>query len=166
MLMYETRGTYVNTAFRPTAGIIQQVHQLWSQTIDSIKNVEGVAHFLIFQRLPAIYPGNSLGLDPSDNILVLCLLSVTWTNPQDDSLISRVTQKLIDDIDQATKAAGLFKSFKYLNYAANFQDPTGGYGTKSKAELQAVSRKYDPTGFFQTGIPGGFKLFAPATKAS
>lgn len=26
------------------------------------------------------------------------------------------------------------------------------------AALQAVSRKYDPTGFFQRTVPGGFKI--------
>lgn len=32
------------------------------------------------------------------------------------------------------------------------------YENRSVATLQAVSRKYDPTGFFQRTVPGGFKI--------
>ena len=152
-------GIYANTVFHPTAAIIEEVHQLWSSTIESIKNVPGIAYFLIFQRMPAIKSGNALGLEDADDPLVLCLLSVTWTQAQDDATINSVTQILIQKFDQATKAAGLFQRFKYLNYAAPFQDPISSYGPASNAQLQAASKKYDPEGFFQTGIPGGFKLF-------
>lgn len=67
-------------------------------------------------------------------------------------------ENLINAIEQATKAAGVFNKYKYLNYAASFQDPIGGYGNKSVAEMRRVSREYDPQGFFQMGVPGGFKL--------
>ena len=150
----------MNSVFRPTAAIIEEVYQLWSSTTNSIKDVPGIAYFLIFQRMPAIRPGNALGLEGSDEPMVLCLLSVTWTRAQDDTLINSATQTLVNKIDQATKAAGLFHRFKYLNYAAMFQDVIGSYGSASKAQLQAVSKKYDPEGYFQAGIPGGFKLFA------
>ncbi|KAF7879031.1 hypothetical protein EAF04_000231 [Stromatinia cepivora] len=33
-----------------------------------------------------------------------------------------------------------------------------GYGDEMKSSLQAVSKKYDPEGFFQTVVPGGFKI--------
>lgn len=138
--------------------MIQEVYQIWHSTLDSIKKVAGIAYFLVFQRLPAIVPGNSLGLDVSDNLVVLCL-SVTWSQVQDDETINTVTQALIDRIDEATTAAGLFHPFKFLNYAASFQDPIASYGPANKAQLQTVSKKYDPAGFFQRGIPGGFKLF-------
>ena len=152
------RGIYVNTVFRPSAKVIEEVHQLWSETIDSMNAISGVAYFLIFQRMPAVFPGNALGLEDSEGPLVLCLLSVTWSNAQDDATVNSVTQALIDKIDQATKAAGAFHKFKYLNYAAPWQDPLGSYGPASIAQLQSVSKRYDPRGFFQTGVPSGFKL--------
>ena len=110
--------------------------------------------------MPIVETGNALGLESSGNApLVLCLLSVTWTQASDDATINKVTQQLVQDIDKATKAAGVYHPFKYLNYAAPFQDVISSYGAASKAQLQAVSKKYDPQGFFQTSIPGGFKLF-------
>jgi len=149
----------VNTVFHSAPRIVEKVHQLWNSTTDSIKNIPGIAYFIIFQRTPVIEPGNALGLEGLDvTPLVLCLLSVTWDRAQDDALINSVTKTVIEEIDRATKAAGLFHRFKYLNYAAPFQDPIGSYGPASKAQLQAVSKKYDPEGFFQAGVPGGFKL--------
>ena len=153
------RGIYVNTVFHPTAAIIETVYELWISTTDSIKNIPGIAYFLIFQRMPVVRPGNALGLEDSNDPLVLCLLSVTWTRAQDDATVNSVTQALIEKIDESTKAAGLFNKFKYLSYAASFQDPISSYGSERKAQLQAVSKKYDPEGFFQAGVPGGFKLF-------
>jgi len=149
----------VNTVFHSAPRIVEKVHQLWNSTTDSIKNIPGIAYFIIFQRMPVIEPGNALGLEGLDvTPLVLCLLSVTWDQAEDDAMINSVTKTLIEEIDRATKAAGLFHRFKYLNYAAPFQDPIGSYGPASKAQLQAVSKKYDPEGFFQAGVPGGFKL--------
>ena len=77
-----------------------------------------------------------------------------------------VTQGLLGQIETATKAAGVFNAFKYLNYAAGSQDPISGYGAASKSNLQSVSKKYDPSGFFQTGVPGGFKLFPAGSGGS
>lgn len=140
-----------------------QIYDLWNSTIKSIKAIEGVAYYISFQRLPAILPGNSLGLSVSDSPLVLCLLSVTWANSADDDTINSATSTAVHEIETATKASGLFNQFKYLNYAAAFQDPIASYGVASQMALQAVSRKYDPQGFFQTGVPGGFKLFGNNT---
>ena len=149
----------MNTVFGPSVSILQEVYALWNTTVDSIRNVTGIQYFVIFQRVPAVLSGNSLGLEASGGPLVLCLLSIAWTKPGDDDHINSVAKTLISRIEQATKAAHLFNKFKYLNYAANFQDPFESYGAVSLANLQRVSKKYDPTGLFQTGVPGGFKLF-------
>ena len=109
--------------------------------------------------MPVTKSGNALGLEDVSDPLVLCLLSVTWTQAQDDAIINSVTQTLIEKIDQATSTAGAFHRFKYLNYAAPFQDPITSYGPASKTQLRAVSKEYDPEGFFQIGVSGGFKLF-------
>ena len=153
------RAIHVNTVFHPTAGIIEAVYQLWSSTTESIRNMPGIAYFLIFQRIPVTESGNALGLEDVNDPLVLCLLSVTWAQAKDDAIINSVTQTLIEKIDQATRTAGVFHRSKYLNYAAPFQNPITSYGPDSKAQLRAVSKKYDPEGFFQVGVSGGFKLF-------
>lgn len=148
----------MNTVFSPSLPILNQVYNLWNTTVESLTKVAGIQYFIIFQRVPAAVAGNSLGLAESEGPLVLCLLSVTWNNAQDDLLVSRVAKTLIASIEQATRAAGLFNDYKYLNYAASSQDPLGSYGEQSVERLKLVSKKYDPNGIFQTRVPGGFKL--------
>ena len=102
-------------------------------------------------------PGNSAGLEGLEGPLVLCLLSITWNSSEDDALINSVATSLIGRIVTATKAAGLFSEYQYLNYAAKFQQPIFSYVNASSAELR-VSKQYDPIGLFQTVVSGGFKL--------
>lgn len=103
--------------------------------------------------------GDSLGLTPSEGPLLVVLLTATWTNAADDAIVSDAANALFDAINADAKALGAYSGFKYLNYAAITQDPIEGYGSSSKAKLQAASKKYDPKGIFQTAVPGGFKLF-------
>ena len=149
----------MTTTFSPSLSLFQEVYSLWNLTVEFIQAVIRIQHFLIFQRVPAVVPGNSLGLEASEGPMVVCLLSITWNLTKDDALINSVAKNLIGRIEIATKAAGLFNSYQYLNYAANFQQPILSYGNVSNAEFRRVSKKYDPTGLFQTVVPGGFKLF-------
>ena len=48
--------------------------------------------------------------------------------------------------------------FKYMNYAAPFQDPLASYGEMGLQWLRQVSKKYDPDQVFQDLVPGGFGL--------
>ena len=43
--------------------------------------------------------------------------------------------------------------------AAGFQSIFPGYGPGNHGRLQGIAKKYDPTGVFQTLMPGGFKVF-------
>ena len=151
-------GIYVTTTFGPSEPLFQEIYSIWNSTVALVQAMAGIQHFLIFQRVPAVIPGNSVGLKASEGPLVLCLLSITWNLKKDDALINSVATSLIGRIVTATKAAGLFNSYQYLNYAANFQQPIFSYGNASNAELRRVSKKYDPTGLFQTVVSGGFKL--------
>jgi hypothetical protein len=38
---------------------------------------------------------------------------------------------------------------RYLNYVAADEDPMAGYGADKQSRLEAIKRKYDPTGFFR-----------------
>ena len=135
-----------------------------------LSSVPSLSFSLTIQPVPPTSPsksaasaagGNSLGLERSSSsaALVLCLVSATWDTPTDDAQIASVAKALNAEIVDAAKAQGLFNEWIYLNYAADFQDPIGGYGPEIGAKLRAVSRKYDPGQVFQKNVPGGFKLF-------
>lgn len=120
---------------------------------------------LTFQRLPAVVIGNSMGLDilnygghQSDS-LVLCLLAPFWADEADSPAMIAAAKNLLASIEKEAKAEGFYHDYKYLNYAASFQDPIRSYGPTAVRNLKRASRKYDPYGLFQVGVPGGFKLF-------
>lgn len=48
--------------------------------------------------------------------------------------------------------------WQYLNYADSTQDPLSTYGQKNIDHIREVAAKFDPTGVFQTRMPGGFKI--------
>ncbi|KAL9058179.1 MAG: hypothetical protein Q9162_001903 [Coniocarpon cinnabarinum] len=156
---------YITTSFQEDLGLLQSAFDIWNQTVDQVRRVSGIAFTVSFQPLPPIITsksgplgGNSLGLSPEEN-LVNALLSVSWSNASDNDFIEQTVSGFIQSLDEEAKSRDLYNSFKYLNYANKNQDPIGGYGAQIKADLQAVSHKYDPDALFQQGLPGGFKLF-------
>nr|XP_036577396.1 FAD binding domain-containing protein [Colletotrichum truncatum]KAF6784367.1 FAD binding domain-containing protein [Colletotrichum truncatum] len=47
-----------------------------------------------------------------------------------------------------------------MNYANPEQDVIGSYGEENVKFLKETAAKYDPTGFFQQRVPGGWKKSA------
>lgn len=64
---------------------------------------------------------------------------------------------VMNKMDRLAAAAG-GNGWVYLNYAGSWQDPLGSYGPKNVAFMKKVAAKYDPKGFWQKRVPGGFKL--------
>lgn len=86
------------------------------------------------------------------------MITAWYTNAADDDTVHAAVEKLFASIDATTKAAGVYRPFKYLNYADGSQAVIASYGPKNNAYLKSVSQRYDPQGLFQSGVPGGFKL--------
>ncbi|CAN9085756.1 unnamed protein product, partial [Alternaria alternata] len=85
--------------------------------------------------------GNALGLDPKDGPLRFSCA--------DDETVNQFAARVMDRCVEAAKAAGKLNDYLYMNYAKLI----GGYGAANQARLNAISKKYDPTGVFQ--IPTG-----------
>lgn len=139
---------------------------MFKQSVPQLAPVPNLSASITIQPIPPAITsksgplgGNSMGLDPADGALVLCLLSATWDTIADDALVNNVLDSLNEQIVATAKAQGLWNDWVYLNYAGKGQDPIGGYGAGNKARLRATSAKYDPKKVFQKNVPGGFKLF-------
>lgn len=159
------RQWYFTTCFRLDAEFMLQVRRLWLQSVKPIKSVPGLMFSLVFQPLTkgilsksAALGGNSLGLSPGDGPLVVNLLATVHTNPEDDDKVSSTALKLIDAIDDLAAKTGKVARYRFTNYGYKDQKIIEGYGPESVRNLHAVSQKYDPHGFFQHAVPGGFKL--------
>ena len=158
---------WATTTIKCDPDFLLQVHELWQAQQTELESVKNLTTALTAQPFPLPFSretsplgGNSLGLDAaSDGPLILLLLTAKWTDAANDDQMYAAVKKTLEVIDLAAKAAGAYHRFRYLNYAAGWQDPFAGYGAENKARLQEVSRKYDPDGVFQLNCPGGFKLF-------
>ncbi|KAJ5161214.1 FAD-binding domain-containing protein [Penicillium capsulatum] len=159
MQSYNTQQTWFTTTFAHTPSIYSTVHSIWEDSIPGIANIPGINWCLTVQPAPALGHKNSLGLDSKEKRLAIIIVTVNYNNSADISTVRAAVEQLIASVEAATKAAGVYRPYKYLNYADGSQDVISGYGPASKANLQATSKKYDPHGLFQRGLPGGFKVF-------
>jgi hypothetical protein len=107
--------------------------------------------------------GNALGLEDTKEDLIIVLVIMGWSLPSDDQAVNAKMKDYLDAVAKKAKEMGVYSPYIYANYAAGFQDVMGGYGEKSRAEMIATSKKYDPTQLFQKQVPGGFKLVPKAT---
>ena len=156
---------YITTTFRSDPDMLRRAYNIYNATIPGLEDVQNLFWALIFQPLPpaitsktSIHGIDPLGLDGNPP-LVLALISSAWSLDTDTARVVQTGRKLISDIEQAAADTGNANRYIYLNYAYQGQDPIRGYGEQNKAFLQEVSRAYDPHGLFQTGCPGGFKVF-------
>lgn len=141
-------------------------YETYVNALGPLKAIEGLTTSFTLQAYPkslldktASAGGNSLGIDPSEGPLMSILILSFWQNKADDDKIHSTFRDVIEAIDLDASRRGTAVSYKYMNYAAPFQDPISSYGTENRAKLQAASKKYDPEGLFQKGVSGGWKLF-------
>lgn len=148
-----------------TPQFMSEVYDLADAAAKELISVVGIVFTMSFQPLPHVLysksastGGNVLGLDRFQDDLINLLFTLSWQLALDNPRVYARMQKLEDDIAALEQQKGLFNEFIYLNYAAQWQDPISAYGTASVEFLKSVSRRYDPGGLFQKGVPGGFKL--------
>ena len=121
----------------------------------------GITWALNLEPLPVAFTShtkhNLFNLNQTENAF-LYLLSVSWTNDTVSTAAYSLAQTVLQDMDNLARAQGMFRNFRYANYADPSQDVLGSYGEASVEFLKNVSAKYDPTGVFQYQVPGGFKI--------
>ncbi|KAI1374870.1 hypothetical protein F4677DRAFT_447137 [Hypoxylon crocopeplum] len=134
---------YMNTTVKADAPTLKVATEAFNLSVDLVKGFRRILFALDLEPYPVFLlekcisaGGDVTGLTSATSPLVSALVRMTWSNKDDDN-----------------------KILACLNYAYEFQDPIGSYGTENKTLLQGVSKKYDPEGIFQKGCPGGFKLF-------
>ncbi|TVY19962.1 Bifunctional solanapyrone synthase [Lachnellula arida] len=153
------RQIYMTSTFAHTPEIYARAWDLFNSSADQVFAVANITYVFILQPTPILNGTNSLGLNASDIRLNIALVSVSWTNSEDDELVTNTVTDFFTALKALATDSSVDRDFIYANYAYKTQDPIDGYGAENKARLQAASKKYDAGGLFQTGVPGGFKLF-------
>ncbi|KAF2191954.1 hypothetical protein K469DRAFT_696029 [Zopfia rhizophila CBS 207.26] len=160
---FNHRLFYMMTTLKADSGILKTFMEKFLITFENSKDVPELIYVATYELYPVslIRTGgsNSLGLDPAEGPLICLLLYASWDNSSGDSKVIDENNILLEAINKEVEAKGLLSPYRYTNYAFTHQDPISSYGNDVKAEVQAVSRKYDPEDFFQAAVHGGFKFF-------
>ncbi|OTA92711.1 hypothetical protein M434DRAFT_396272 [Hypoxylon sp. CO27-5] len=160
------RSAYMNLHVKADIATLVAGAEIWKAAMEPVKDREGLICSYTLQpyarsqlEASARKGGNSLGLDPSLGPIVSVAFLMYWNLESDDQKILGAFKGALERIKTDASQRGQLIDFTYLNYSFNFQDPIGSYGADNKKELQRVSKKFDPEGIFQKGVPGGWKLF-------
>lgn len=139
---------------------------IWKAALEPIKGCDGLICSYTLQpyarsllEASAKKGGNPLGLDPDMGSIVSIALLMYWNSKSEDERVLGTFRRALEDMKKDAASRSTLIDFTYMNYSANFQDPISSYGAENSKHLQSVSRKFDPEGIFQTGVPGGWKLF-------
>lgn len=91
-------------------------------------------------------------------MLAVYQLYLAWDTVEEDELFHQAGEYLISELSSFAKELVKDNEFIYLDYAFKNQDPLKSYGPANVQFLKETAAKYDPTGVFQTLVPGGFKI--------
>ncbi|KAI0416475.1 putative oxidoreductase, partial [Xylaria grammica] len=162
--VYNKRQLWATNTMISTEAIINATYHRFNESIQAFNSIADIGVAYTLEPFPpALYAryGDTnpfgLGTDKNQSLLVSAF-SAIWTDPADDEQVERATRALIDAIEDDARRLGSYSPFKYLNYAAPWQDPIASYGTENVERLRKVAREVDPEGVFTHQVPGGFKI--------
>lgn len=120
----------------------------------------------VFQPLPkspqSVDAGNNiLGFDknlPADSILFEARGTLAAADAEYEGVVQSKMGQAIEELRSYSASQEGHSTYVYMNYASPEQDVIGSYGKENVHFLKRTAAKYDPTGFFQNRVPGGWKV--------
>jgi hypothetical protein len=160
-----TRSSFATWSFINNAAYMSRLLDLAERFTNSVPGLTTMN--LIFQPLwttprTASFKsggGNVLGIQGTDDDMVIALLHLVWTNPANDNPVREAERSFLANARLLARQMGVHHPYLYANYAEEWQDVMTSYGNRSLSLMRSVSAKYDANGLFQRNVPGGFKLW-------
>ncbi|KAI8963633.1 FAD-binding domain-containing protein [Daldinia sp. FL1419] len=161
--------TWFTLTFKLDARIIKKAGDVFESLAEELKTLIPDSKFyisMVLQPLPTSFArhsvargGNMFGIERLQDDCVLLVAAVEVETPEISAQIGFPTLKAaIGEIETYAKSVSGDVGFLYLNYCDGSQDPFRTYGEENIKKMKAAAAKYDPTGVFQTRVPGGFKI--------
>ena len=157
-----TRHVQGTTTIRNDLETIKNAYAIFCETANELRHVNGLVLPFVFQ---AILPGwmnkgdpNIFGLENCTEPLIIINYSATWTKAEDDDFVRSTIRRSIERIEVAAEERKACHPYRFINYCMEWQQPYQGCGEVNLRLMREASYKYDPTGLFQSGCAGGFKL--------
>ncbi|KAI1120564.1 hypothetical protein F5Y10DRAFT_258109 [Nemania abortiva] len=159
------RVVKMTTTVKADVEVLNYAVETFRATYSKLKEVANFLYSITFEPIPVSLikqsiarGGNSLGLKASDGPLVVVLLYSSWDKTGDDESIYEANKEALRAIEAKALNSNASSPYLYMNYAFPHQDPINSYGSECRTQLQAVSKEYDPEGFFQKAGVGPWKL--------
>ncbi|TRX90561.1 hypothetical protein FHL15_008534 [Xylaria flabelliformis] len=157
------RSYWATNTMVSSAEAISATYLRFNESIPTFKSIANISFGYTIEPLPpALYARhadtNALGLGKNNQSLLIGLFFASWTDPADDEQVSKASLGLVKAIENDSRRLNAYIPFKYLNYAASWQDPIASYGAESVGRMRKVAKEVDPHGVFTHQVPGGFKL--------
>lgn len=153
---------YVTTTIKLTPTIGKKINSVWRAATLEIADSPNITSVLTYQQFPPQHQDNpnGLGLDASADLhkhLLVLVVSIYWHERTDSERITKVAKGAVEKIEAVATEEDALYPYKYMNYAAFWQDPPKSCGAAAVSAMKEVSRKYDPNGLFRKQAVG-FKL--------
>ncbi|KAL0933468.1 FAD binding domain-containing protein [Colletotrichum truncatum] len=157
-------NVWFTMTFYASMSMARKVIEVFDDLIAGVKDTLNESDQVIFllTPLPTNYAGNGENvLDLNGNLYensMVLQAEALLSTPEHKQLITDKLQYAVESTLSAW-AANTHQRFrwKYLNYANPLQDVWWTIGS-DRFLLNRTAQAYDPTGFFQTRVSGGFKI--------
>ncbi|KKA18214.1 FAD-binding oxidoreductase [Rasamsonia emersonii CBS 393.64] len=160
------RWDWFATSFTPNASLYQEIATIVTSApeLATLKALTSGTMALGLQPISSslVLAGNDRGdgnaLDLQSVNQTWFVLDTGWQFASDDATAYNATRAIKDRIERASRAAGDYVPYIFMNDASWDQDVLGHYGAENVRRLREVQRVYDPDLVFQELVSGGFKL--------
>ncbi|KAJ4415040.1 hypothetical protein N0V82_007556 [Gnomoniopsis sp. IMI 355080] len=156
------RSRFTTATVKADAELLRFMAKVFVEEVErALAKAPGLAQDTNFKPMLGIQPltrnilaastargGNAMGLDIEDGPLIICSFGWEWSSKEDDHVVIAGIQAVLMRSVLAAQERALYHPFKYMNYAAEDQDPLGSYGLRSAELIARVSAAYDPDGLF------------------
>ncbi|KAH8893881.1 FAD binding domain-containing protein [Thozetella sp. PMI_491] len=162
-----SRAVWYSICIQNNFDILDKATQLFEQMVNVAEqdhpnggwSVNAVMQPLSAHLAQTPFANNVLGWGETltQNSLVWLIMSSGQDLEMETYLNAKVAT-LATEVEAYAAENGYATKWRYMNYVNPEQDPLGSYGSANVQFLKQVAARYDPQGFFQSRVSGGFKI--------
>ncbi|WYZ46147.1 hypothetical protein EsH8_IX_000372 [Colletotrichum jinshuiense] len=157
-------NVWFTQTFHATMNMGQKALEVFEHLVADLEGQvdEEVTVIFLMTPLPTNYANrgpNILGLNQDlQEHSVILQVEALLPSPKYEALLTEKLEDATAKISAYSTSIRESVRFKYINYAHPSQDPFRSYGRENEEFLKRVAQEYDPYGFFQRRVSGGFKI--------